>query len=104
MIGALIHTLIAAALAGLAWVSVTWWAQGELLAGVLVSIAPALFYGREMRDSQRERQSETGTSRNQLHLVDLVPGMSPFRLGTLLDWTGPMAVWVAFFVVYVLYL
>jgi hypothetical protein len=99
MIGALIHTLIAAALAGLAWVSLTWWAQGALLSGVLVSIAPALFYGREMRDSQRERQSEGDGHRNSLVLLDLLPGTRPFRIGTLLDWVGPVVVWIAFFVV-----
>jgi hypothetical protein len=67
----------------------------SLLAGALITVAPALFYGREMRDHQRERQSEGIGHRNTLRASDLIPGWSPFRLGTILDWVGPVVVWFA---------
>lgn len=96
MIGALIHTMLAAALAGIAIVGVHLLGSPSMLfaAGVAVTFFPALFFGREMRDSQRERQTHGNGHRNKLHIVDLVPGFSPFRIGTMLDWIGPVAVWI----------
>ena len=70
------------------------------VAGVLASmglgiygfalIAPLLFYGREMRDSQRERGSEGIGHRNEFMLVDLLPGLKPRRWGTIQDWVFPL--------------
>lgn len=104
MLGALFHLLLSAALAGLALVGARYAPTSDILWGAIASIAPCLFYGREMRDHQRERQSEGIGHRNRFRLLDLVPGVRPFRIGTIADWVGPMLVYVAFFVGYFLYL
>lgn len=104
MLGALIHLLVSAASVGLVSLLVLYTEIDVLWLGVIASIAPFLFYGREMRDHQRERQSEGIGHRNSFRLLDLVPGVRPFRIGTIADWVGPMLVYVAFFVGYFLYL
>ncbi len=103
MLGAIIHTLLAAVSVALALLALHFTEIDAMWLGVVASIAPFLFYGREMRDHQRERQSEGIGHRNSFHLLDLVPGVRPFRIGTLADWVGPVTVFVAFLVVYAKY-
>ena len=84
--GALIHGAIA--LVGV------FLAMGSGIYGFAL-VAPAFFYGREMRDSQRE-PGRPG-HRNTFLLRDLLPGVFPVKMNNLQDWVFPLAVTLIYF-------
>ncbi len=58
-------------------------------------IAPAFFYGREMRDSQRE-PGRPG-HRNSFLMRDFLPGVFPLKWNNLQDWLFPLAPTLIYF-------
>ena len=87
----LIHIVVAVALmVVLAFLGPIW---GAALGASL------FFYAREMRDHQRERQTAGRGHRNRFDAWDLLPGVNPLKLDTLLDWIMPaLACTIAAFV------